>query len=188
MPTLKAVLRNCRTTAATAASVVALVLTAILAPASPAHAVTSLTCVAGAETTRYTPGLLLLPVPRQTHVSAEGVVGTCVGLPLTHTNGTITFSGEGPLSCTTGNASGTGKIDWTNTGVGTSTFDWTGAVGVRPAGDSALVLTGTIKSGDFKNATITITIELVAHPYQSVKCLTTGLETNSGLVTTQILG
>ncbi|GAA2436523.1 hypothetical protein [Streptomyces lavendulocolor] len=186
MSALHAVLRSCRTTVAAAASVAALVLTAVLAPASPAHAVTSLTCVAGAETTRYTPGLLI--APRQTHVSAEGVVGTCVGLPLTHTNGTITFSGDGPLSCTTGNADGSGMIDWTNTGVGTSTFDWTGAVGVRPAGDSALVLTGTIKSGDFKGAAIIITIELVAHPSQSVKCLTTGLETNSGLVTTQILG
>ncbi|MGA5559469.1 hypothetical protein [Streptomyces lavendulocolor] len=186
MSGLKALSRGLRATAATVAAVAVLALTAVLAPASPAHAVTSLTCVAGAETTKYQPGLLL--APRQTHVSAEGIVGTCLGLPLTHTGGTITFTGDGPLSCTIGNASGSGTIDWVNTGAGTSTFDWTGAVGVRPAGDSALVLTGTIKSGDFKNAKIIITIELVAHPYQSLQCLSTGLETNSGLVTTQILG
>ncbi|MGA4803470.1 hypothetical protein [Streptomyces lavendulocolor] len=168
------------------AAITSFLLAAILLPAPQAHAATALTCVAGAETTKYTPGLVLLP--QQTHVSAEGVVGTCLGSPTTHTTGSITFSGDGQLSCVAGNSAGSGKIDWTNSGTGTSTFDWTGAVGVRPAGVSVLTLTGTIKSGDFKDAAIIIEIALVPNPFQSLKCLTTGLETNSGLVTTQIIG
>jgi hypothetical protein len=111
-------------------------------------------------------------------------IGPCLGAPPGNTNGTITFTGNGQLSCTTGN----GRIDWKNDQTSSSTFDFTATVGVRPAGDSILVLTGEIKSGDFRGSTIIIEIILAAAPTQSLECLTPdGLDTSSGAVNLQIL-
>lgn len=163
--------------------------TAQAAPAVPAAGTSrqaALLECPGYETTSYQPGLTVFP--RQVALSASGAIGPCVGAPVDHTNGTIDFTGEGELSCTTGSSTGNGRINWTNDQTSTSTFDYTGAVGVRPAGDSVLVLTGEIKSGDFQGSTIIIEIILAAAPTQSVECLTPGgLDTSSGVVNLQIL-
>ncbi|MGW0602264.1 hypothetical protein ACWD11_34900 [Streptomyces sp. NPDC002776] len=140
----------------------------------------------GYETTSYKPGLTLFP--RQVALSADGAIGPCLGLPPDHTNGTILFTGNGELSCTTGNSTGNGRINWTNDQTSSSTFDFTAGVGLRPGGDSVLVLTGEIKSGDFQGSTIIIEIVLAAAPTQTLECATTdGLDTSSGLVNLQII-
>ncbi|MGD9486089.1 hypothetical protein WDH52_23070 [Streptomyces sp. TRM70308] len=162
------------------------------AQAAPAAPVTSssqqdalLECP-GYETTSYKPGLTL--TPRQVALSASGSIGPCLGLPPDHTNGTILFTGNGELSCTGGNSTGNGRIDWANDQTSSSTFDFTAGVGLRPGGDSVLVLTGEVKSGDFQGSTIIIEIILAAAPTQTLECLTTdGLDTSSGLVNLQIL-
>lgn len=182
-------IRQLSALAASAATLIALGLTptAQAAPAVPAASQQAalLECP-GYETTSYKPGLTLLP--RQVALSASGAIGPCLGVPLDHTNGTITFTGNGQLSCTTGNSTGNGRIDWKNDQTSSSTFDFTAAVGVRPAGDSVLVLTGEIKSGDFQSSTIIIEIVLAAAPAQSLECLTPdGLDTSSGAVNLQIV-
>ncbi|MEU1057023.1 hypothetical protein ABZ397_31320 [Streptomyces sp. NPDC005876] len=140
----------------------------------------------GYETTTYQPGLTLLP--RQVALSASGAIGPCIGLPLDHTNGTISFTGNGSLSCTGGNSTGNGHIDWTNPQASNSTFDFAAGVGLRPGGVSVLVLTGEIKSGDFEGSTIVFEIILVPGVSQTLQCLTPqGLTTSSGLVNLQIL-
>lgn len=164
--------------------------TAQAAPALPAtstsqQAAALLECP-GYETTSYKPGLTLFP--QQVALSANGAIGPCLGLPPDHTNGTILFTGNGELSCTAGNSTGNGRINWTNDQTSSSTFDFTAGVGLRPGGDSVLVLTGEIKSGDFQGSTIIIEIILAAAPTQTLECLTTdGLDTSSGLVNLQIL-
>ncbi|MFF4498809.1 hypothetical protein [Streptomyces sp. NPDC001546] len=111
-----------------------------------------------------------------------------MGLPLDHTNGTISFTGNGYLSCTGGNSTGNGRINWTKPQSSSSTFDFDASVGLRPGGVSVLVLTGKIKSGDFKDSAITFEIVLAPAVSQTLECLTPqGLTTSSGLVNLQIL-
>ncbi|MFJ4809601.1 hypothetical protein [Streptomyces longwoodensis] len=155
------------------------------APAGAAGARTALLECPGYETTTYNPGLTL--TTRQVALSADGAVGPCVGLPLDHTNGTIHFTGNGQLSCIAGNSSGSGRINWQNDQASTTTFDFTAGVGLRPGGVSVLVLTGTVKSGDFQGSTVIIEIVLAPAPAQTLQCLTAnGLDTSSGAVDLQI--
>ncbi|WP_436960552.1 hypothetical protein [Streptomyces sp. SudanB182_2057] len=154
-------------------------------PSAPEGATALLECP-GYETTSYNPGLTLNP--RQVSLSASGAIGPCVGQPLDHTNGTITFTGTGQLSCVGGNSAGSGRINWKNDQTSSTTFDYTALAGVRPGGDSVLVLTGQVKSGDFHSSTIIIEIVLAAAPTQTLQCLTPGgLDTSSGLVNLQII-
>ncbi|MEV6251309.1 hypothetical protein AB0M38_34885 [Streptomyces sp. NPDC051742] len=176
---------------ASVAALIALGLTpsAQAAPTAPTAGVSQqaalLECP-GYETATYEPGLTL--APRQVALSASGAIGPCVGLPLDHTNGTISFTGNGSLSCTGGSSTGNGRINWTNPQSSSSTFDFTAGVGLRPGGVSVLVLTGEIKSGDFKDSTIIFEIVLVPGVSQTLECLTPqGLTTSSGLVNLQIL-
>lgn len=156
------------------------------APVAAEQQQTTLLECPGYETTSYNPGLIL--ATRQVTLNASGAIGPCIGLPLDHTNGTIQFTGNGPLSCLTGSSSGNGRIDWQNDQTSSTTFDYTAAVGLRPGGISVLVLTGEVKSGDFQGSQIIIEIVLVPAPAQTLQCLTpSGLDTSSGLVNLQIL-
>ncbi|MGW0602258.1 hypothetical protein ACWD11_34870 [Streptomyces sp. NPDC002776] len=180
--------RRLRTLLTCLAAVGALVMPA--AYAGPAAAATTeqtalLECP-GYETTSYNPGLTL--ATRQVALSADGAVGPCLGLPLDHTNGTISFTGNGQLSCIAGSSTGTGRINWQNDRTSTTTFDYTAVAGLRPGGVSVLVLTGDVKSGDFQGSQIIIEIVLVPAPAQTLQCLTpNGLDTSSGAVNLQIL-
>ncbi|MFE6338835.1 hypothetical protein ACFVOK_37425 [Streptomyces sp. NPDC057798] len=180
-------LRRLGTLLASVAAVSALLIPAAgAAPSAAATGQTALLECPGYETTRYNPGLTL--TTRQVALSADGAIGPCVGLPLDHTNGTISFTGNGQLSCLTGNSAGTGRINWQNAQTSTTTFDYTAAAGLRPGGVSVLVLTGEVKSGDFQGSTIIIEIVLAPAPAQALQCLTqSGLDTSSGAVNLQIL-
>ncbi|MEU5184679.1 hypothetical protein AB0G49_32035 [Streptomyces longwoodensis] len=170
-----------------AAAVSALLIPA--AQAAPAGAVgthAALLECPGYETTSYHPGLTL--TTRQVALSADGAVGPCVGMPLDHTNGTIRFTGNGQLSCVAGNSSGSGRINWQNDQASTTAFDFTAGVGLRPGGLTVLVLTGTVKSGDFQGSTIIIEVVLAPAPAQTLQCLTPdGLSTSSGAVNLQVI-
>ncbi|HWU05975.1 MAG TPA: hypothetical protein VN520_06210 [Streptomyces sp.] len=140
----------------------------------------------GYETSTYQPGLTL--VPRQVALSASGAIGPCVGLPLGHTTGTVTFTGNGLLSCVWEEAQGGGRIDWTNPGNSSSSFTFTTAISLRPGGLSVIVLSGPIGSGDFQGSTIVVEFILAPGPAQVLDCLTPeGLTTVSGPLNLQIL-
>ncbi|MEU9592795.1 hypothetical protein ACGF7W_28570 [Streptomyces sp. NPDC048219] len=144
-----------------------------------------LTCP-GYETSTYQPGLTLLP--RQTALSASGAVGPCVGLPLDHTSGTVSFTGQGLLSCVLEDAQGSGRIDWTNPQNSSSVFDFTTALSVRPGGVSVIVMTGEVVSGDFSGSTVAVEFVLAPGPTQPLECLTEkGITTSSGALTLEIL-
>nr|BFD81212.1 hypothetical protein StreXyl84_06130 [Streptomyces sp. Xyl84] len=144
-----------------------------------------LTCP-GYETSTYNPGLTLLP--RQVALSASGAIGPCVGLPLDHTTGTVSFSGHGILSCVLEDAEGSGRIDWTNPRKSSSTFAFTTAISVRPGGVSAIVMTGEVASGDFTGSTVVVEFILSPGPTQPLDCLTEqGLTTVSGALSLEIL-
>ncbi|MFD7750368.1 hypothetical protein ACFV2V_31105 [Streptomyces sp. NPDC059698] len=132
--------------------------------------------------TTYQPGLTL--IQRQVTVSASGVVGPCVGTDTQHTGGTIDFQGQGQLSCTGGNSSGSGVINWSNPQTSASAFDFSGGVSFRPGGVSVLVLTGEGRAGDLQGAQITVEIALSLT--ESLQCTTAeGLSTLSGPLSVQ---
>jgi hypothetical protein len=78
--------------------------------------------------------------------------------------------------------SGTGTVNWEPSGIPTTHFTWQGAVGARPLGNAVLVLTGTVTSSDFQGALLQAELVLTTTLQQSLQCLTTGTETNSGVV------
>ncbi|MEE1930375.1 hypothetical protein V1J52_19680 [Streptomyces sp. TRM 70351] len=109
-------------------------------------------------------------------------------MPLDHTTGTVTFTGNGLLSCVWEEAEGSGRINWTNPENRFSAFTFTTAVSLRPGGLSVIVLSGEIHSGDFKGSTIVVEFILAPGPAQILECLTPeGLTTVSGPLNLQIL-
>jgi hypothetical protein len=138
-------------------------------------------CPTGYEATTYSPGLLLL-TPRTVNLHAEGSIGNCVDVVGSRANGDISFTGNGSLTCLGGNASGTGTINWNPSGIPNTSFSWQGAAGLRPGGNAVLVITGTVTSGDFPGAILQAEFVLTTTVQQSLQCLSTGQETNSGLI------
>ncbi|WP_117212935.1 hypothetical protein [Allorhizocola rhizosphaerae] len=157
---------------------------AVAVQAAPAQADGTVTCPNGHEVATYSPGLTL--TLRNVAVHAEGTIGACVdvsGDSPARANGEISFSGNGQLSCVAGNASGTGRVNWNPSGIPTTHFTWTGAVGLRPGGYAVLVLTGTVTSNDFQGQTLQMEFVLSTTAEQSAQCTTTdGMESNSGVL------
>ncbi|MFH8624122.1 hypothetical protein ACH4A8_19865 [Streptomyces vietnamensis] len=172
--------------AAVAAAAAGLLMAGLSAPAANAQSVSAALLCTGYETATYQPGLTL--TQRQTAVTATGAVGPCTGTDTQHTGGSISFQGEGQLSCTGGNSSGSGLITWSNPQTAASAFTFTGGVSLRPGGVSVLVLTGQVQSGDFQGSQITVEIALVPALTETLQCTTAnGLSTSSGPLTVQLL-
>jgi hypothetical protein len=140
----------------------------------------------GYETSQYQPGITV--VPRQVEISVSGALGPCVGLPLDHTTGTYSFTGNGRLSCIYEEVQGGGRIDWTNPQNSFSTFVVTGAISLRPGGLAVIILTGEIVTGDFQGSTLISEFILAPGPAQTLECLSPqGVTTVSGPFSIQIL-
>ncbi|MFI1259206.1 hypothetical protein ACH4U6_36565 [Streptomyces netropsis] len=112
-----------------------------------------LTC-AGYSTSTYSPGITF--TPHTVHFTGAGVLGPCVSSPVTASGATIvsgTFSGSGndTLSCLTGAGSGTRTFHWnlSDGTTATSTEKFTGALVVRPGGQTVIADQGTIIDGAF---------------------------------------
>ncbi|MFF0497836.1 hypothetical protein ACFYU5_15615 [Nocardia aobensis] len=136
-------------------------------------------CPLGSQTTTYNPGLHLTAPPGDVHLHSTGNLGACVSTDLQHTGGTYSVDGSGPLTCTGGNSSGSGTVNWADPTTHPSRFTFTGAVSERPAGDSVLVLTGSITSGDYSGHTLIETVVIASTDLTG--CLTPeGLTTTSG--------
>jgi hypothetical protein len=166
---------------ALAATIICMVALAVAGSATPVHAGSVLvSCPQGHETSTYEPGLRL--ASQQVHINADGTIGSCIDVVGPRANGHISFQGNGQLSCVAGNASGTGTINWEPSGIPSTSFTWQGAVGARPLGNAVLVVTGTVTSNDFKGATLQAEFVLTTTLQQTLQCLTTGTETNSGVI------
>ncbi|MCY0997149.1 hypothetical protein OWM54_08325 [Myxococcus sp. MISCRS1] len=114
-----------------------------------------LTCV-GAEVTEFEPGLT--NDARPTHISALGTHG-CAGLPLNLPSAIVTTEADGILSCGLGQAVSTIHIQWSDDTV--SVVSGTTLVNAKPAGETVVVLTGTVVSGRFQGATVIRTLTLL---------------------------
>ncbi|MCS0605591.1 hypothetical protein NX794_30965 [Streptomyces sp. LP11] len=172
-------------------SVVAAPSTALAMPVDTTANATSsatglVTCPLGAETATYSPGLHLTAPPSGVHLHSAGNLGVCVSTDLRHTGGSFVVDGDGPLTCVGGSSTGTGTATWANTGTHPSRFTYTGAVSVRPDGNSVLVLTGDITSGDYVGHTLVETKVIASTDLTA--CLTSeGLTTTSGPVSFTIV-
>ncbi|HSV65301.1 MAG TPA: hypothetical protein VLJ59_05255 [Mycobacteriales bacterium] len=142
---------------------------------SPASASLDLVICPAYLNTTYTPGLTF--TERPTSFNTSGALGPCVSSDLTHTSGTYTAEGNGSLSCVGGSTTGSGQIAWN--GNRHSDFTFTGAISLRPSGETVLVITGTITSGDYTGHTLTEVIVLATT--QPTDCFTvSGLTSVSG--------
>ncbi|AKF85456.1 hypothetical protein MFUL124B02_12900 [Myxococcus fulvus 124B02] len=114
-----------------------------------------LACV-GAEVTEFEPGITNDAKP--THISAIGTHG-CAGLPLNLPSAIATTEADGILGCGFGQATSTIHIQWSDDTV--SIVSGTTLVNAKPAGETVVVLTGTVVSGRFLGATVVRTLTLL---------------------------
>ncbi|MEV0598813.1 hypothetical protein AB0I82_05845 [Streptomyces sp. NPDC050315] len=118
-----------------------------------------ITCPLGSSESRYTPGLTLNP--QDTSVTEEGHVSGCVGPGARDITGAF-FAGEasGTASCLGGKFSGPTTFHWNNHS--SSVIRGTGEINLKPNGNTVLVKTGEVVSGQFEGATIVLTKELLS--------------------------
>jgi hypothetical protein len=148
-------------------------------PASAQEPLIDATCVASITLNFSPPAMFVLPLTPmpQTTVSGGGTINTCVVLEEGPTTGTITYSLEGNLSCTSAaNVSGTVDIAWeddTESHAEVTTF----LFGLGSVGGTA-GLTATITSGRF--AGDQLQIANLRDPVALLHCMLTGLSQATG--------
>ncbi|MCO1580446.1 hypothetical protein M8C13_32300 [Crossiella sp. SN42] len=151
-----------------------------VAQASPELAVVQ--CVAGGSSA-YSPGLTM--TARPIDITGEGTFNTCLGDSAV-SGGTYTFTAHSDsLACTLGDATSTVKINWLPLNV-TSTVDLAIARSVRPGGETAAVITGTITAGRYVGASYT-SLAVIVNPAAGACLSDPGVVSSTGTGTITIL-
>ncbi|MBZ4016409.1 hypothetical protein [Streptomyces purpurogeneiscleroticus] len=142
-----------------------------------------ITCPVGSTDTRYRPGLTI--ASRDTFVTEEGHVSGCAGTGAQGITGaSFTGTASGTISCLGGELSGPTTFRWNNGR--SSEIRGTGQINLKPNGNTVLVKTGEVESGQFEGATIVLTKELLST--DPTACLTEqGVRSASGLISLAVI-
>ena len=107
----------------------------------PSHAVgpTGVACVISGTANLSPP---VTTKATQTHYTFSGTLSPCKSTDGTIKTGTVTASGDGKLSCATGNSTGSGLVHWSNGRTSTVAFTTKDAA-------SAVVVQGKVTAGEF---------------------------------------
>jgi hypothetical protein len=148
-------------------------------PAAAQELVLDATCTASITLNFSPPAMLVLPPAQGPHATATGggAITTCVVLDEGATTGTVTYSLEGNLTCTSAaNVAGTLDIVWaddTESHAEVTTF----LLGLGSVGGTA-GLTATVTSGRFAGDQLQIVN--LRDPVALLHCVLTGLSQASG--------
>jgi len=108
----------------------------------------------------------------QTHYTFSGTLSPCKSTDGTIKTGTVTASGDGKLSCATGNSVGSGLVRWSNGKTSSVAFTTKDAV-------SAVVVQGKVTAGEFAGTATTQGVAGVLSfiTTNAVACTKAGLST-----------
>ncbi|MFR9772097.1 hypothetical protein [Nocardia sp. SC052] len=134
-----------RTFVLTAAAVTTVAAATALWPASPARAAATHIACAGTSTVSYSPGIT--DTPRPVRISTDAVFGSCVSSDPTITGGTTHAGGPATIGCGPAAGTGSSRVDWNNGQH--STFEFRTVYVNRPAGQTLIVISGTVTDGEF---------------------------------------